>query len=294
MYNNTAADPERGYTITRVFDAPRELLWQCWTQAEHFAVWFGGDLEMKDMVCDARVGGDWGGTLVLPDGNEMVWFGEFLEVDEPNRLVLALGDVGDHNPDREHELYTVTFTDLGGKTEVVVRQSGGHLDDAGYAGAEHGTGVFLDTLATHVAALQDLGEVVITRIFSAPPEVIWDAFMDPAQLSRFWGPIGVSTPVESIVIEPRVGGRFETLMVADDGSGSFPTEGVFTVFDRPTRWGWIMPGGMDSTTTLKDLGDGRTECTIRQTKVPPAYRSPENLAGFETSLDKLEAYLLAR
>ena len=31
-----------GYTISRVFDAPRDLVWQCWTSPEHFAVWFGG------------------------------------------------------------------------------------------------------------------------------------------------------------------------------------------------------------------------------------------------------------
>ncbi|MCU1601608.1 MAG: hypothetical protein JWO22_2317, partial [Frankiales bacterium] len=31
-----------GYTIVRTFDAPQDLVWQCLTQAEHFAVWFGG------------------------------------------------------------------------------------------------------------------------------------------------------------------------------------------------------------------------------------------------------------
>ena len=40
-----------GYTITRVVDAPRELVWQCWTRPEHFAVWFGGhDGVMTDMT----------------------------------------------------------------------------------------------------------------------------------------------------------------------------------------------------------------------------------------------------
>ncbi|HEY4378670.1 MAG TPA: SRPBCC domain-containing protein [Acidimicrobiales bacterium] len=80
---------------------------------------------------------------------------------------------------------------------------------------------------------EDLGEVTITRDYDAPRRVVFEAFKDPEQLAQFWGPVGVHTPVESIVIEPWVGGRFETGMVADDGSGEFPMKSVFVEFDEP-------------------------------------------------------------
>ncbi|MCW2600738.1 MAG: hypothetical protein JWM02_2567 [Frankiales bacterium] len=287
---------ERGYTITRVFDAPRELVWQCWTDPAHFAVWFGGhNGRMEDMVVEPRAGGRWSGTMVLPDGHTIPWIGEFLEVEEPSRLALAFSDQAILGT--EYDTFTVTLTELAGKTELVLRQSGGHLTDEQYGEAEHGTGTFLDVLAEHLTTLvaEDLGEVTISRIYDAPREVVFAAFMDPAQLSQFWGPIGVHTPVEGIVIEPRAGGRFETTMVADDGSGEFIMKAVFTEVVPPERYGWTeLDGTMTTTSTLHDLGDGRTEVVIHQTNVPAIYRTPEAQAGFKTSLDKFADYLSRR
>jgi len=143
---------DRGYTLTRLFDAPRELVWQCWTQAEHVAVWFGGhDGVMEDMVVDARPGGRWSGTMVHA-GNRMPWSGKFLEVDRPARLVLAVTDQPELG--EEYEVYTATFSDLGGKTELILRQSGGHLTDEQYAQAQAGTATFLDVMAELLATLQ--------------------------------------------------------------------------------------------------------------------------------------------
>ncbi len=147
MYDDT-----RGYTITRVFDAPRDLVWRCWTQPEDFAVWFGGHQgRMEGMVVEPVKDGRWGGTMVLPDGHRMQWTGTFLEVDPPNRLVLAFTD--QENLD-EYDTFTVTLTDVDGKTELVLRQSGGHLTDEQYLQAQQGTGTFLDVMAEHLAAIQ--------------------------------------------------------------------------------------------------------------------------------------------
>ena len=62
---------------------------------------------------------------------------------------------------------------------------------------------------------QDLGEVVITRIYEAPRELVFACMITPEHLTHFWGPPGISTPLDGIVIEPRPGGRFETVMVND-------------------------------------------------------------------------------
>jgi uncharacterized protein YndB with AHSA1/START domain len=143
---------DRGYTLTRLFAAPRELVWQCWTQAEHFSVWFGGhEAVLQDMVVDARPGGRWSGTMV-DHGNRIAWSGTFLEVEPPSRLVLAFTDkpeLGD-----EYDVITATFSDLGGKTELILRQTGGHLTDEQYAQAQAGTATFLDVMAELLATLQ--------------------------------------------------------------------------------------------------------------------------------------------
>jgi hypothetical protein len=57
---------------------------------------------------------------------------------------------------------------------------------------------------------------------------------------------------------------------------------------------WSEPdaaGGLTTTVTFVDLGDGRTEVTTHQTNVPAMYRTPEAQAGFATSLDRLDVYL---
>ncbi|WP_426570898.1 SRPBCC family protein [Aquihabitans sp. McL0605] len=139
---------------------------------------------------------------------------------------------------------------------------------------------------------EGLGEVTIVREFDAPRDLIWAAFMDPEQLSRFWGPIGMSTPADRIVLEPRVGGRFLTVMVHDESGDEYPTTGEFVEFDEPNVFAFREPdSGMISQSTFEDLGDGRTRLTIHQTNVPAPYRSPDALAGFNTALDKLVTYL---
>jgi uncharacterized protein YndB with AHSA1/START domain len=70
---------------------------------------------------------------------------------------------------------------------------------------------------------------------------------------------------------------------------------VFTEVVPPERYGWTeLNGTMTTTSTLTDPGDGRTEIVIHQTNVPAMYRSPEALAGFNTSLDKFAAWLTRR
>lgn len=137
----------------------------------------------------------------------------------------------------------------------------------------------------------DRGEVTIVRELAASPAVIFRAFFDPDQLSNFWGPVGMTTPADRIVIEPVPGGRFETVMVNDATGEEYPTGGRFVAIDEPTSWSFEEPDiGMVTATTLEDLGDGRTRMTIHQTNVPSMFRSPEARAGFETAIDKAEAY----
>jgi uncharacterized protein YndB with AHSA1/START domain len=133
-------------------------------------------------------------------------------------------------------------------------------------------------------------ELVYRRVFRAPRQMVWRCLTETEQLAQFWGPRGMTTPVDGIVVELHVGGRFETLMVGEHGSHRMIA--TFTEVIPAERLSWVEPAsGVHTTGTLSDLGDGSTELVIHQRHVPEAMRSPEATAGFLTSLDKLDEHL---
>jgi uncharacterized protein YndB with AHSA1/START domain len=138
----------------------------------------------------------------------------------------------------------------------------------------------------------EAGQLSYTRVFDAPRELVFRCMIEPAHLTHFWGPAGVTTPLENITVDARPGGVFETIMVNDSDGSQYPTRAVYVEVVEPERLVWTEPGtGMTTTSTLVDLGDARTEVRIHQTNVPEAFRSPEAQAGFSTSLDRFAAYL---
>jgi uncharacterized protein YndB with AHSA1/START domain len=142
---------ERGYTITRTFDAPRQLVWDAITIADQFGQWFGtAEIKVDVQTYDVRPGGAMKATMTY-EGNEIPWVGEFKEVEPIERLVLAFADLPEL-PDPT-DLLTFTLTELGpDRTELVLRQSGGHLTDEQYEQAREGTAGFVEAMADVVAA----------------------------------------------------------------------------------------------------------------------------------------------
>ena len=138
------------------------------------------------------------------------------------------------------------------------------------------------------------GQMTYRRIHAAPRELLFDCMTQPEHLAHFWGPAGTTAPVGRITVDLRPGGVFETAMISDDGVGEYIMRAVYVEIDRPGRLVWTEPdveGGMTTTITFADLGDGRTEVTTHQANVPAMFRSPEAQAGFTTSLDRFSAYL---
>ena len=136
------------------------------------------------------------------------------------------------------------------------------------------------------------GELTYTRVFDAPRELVFRCMLEPEHLTHFWGPAGVSTPLETIKVDPRPGGVFETIMVSDSDGSRYPTRAVYVEITEPERIVWTEPGsGVMTTSTFRDLGGTRTELQIRQANAPDGYRSPEARAGFATSLDRFAVYL---
>jgi uncharacterized protein YndB with AHSA1/START domain len=136
------------------------------------------------------------------------------------------------------------------------------------------------------------GELTYTRVFDAPREIVFRCMLEPEHLTHFWGPAGVSTPLETIKVDARPGGVFETVMVNDSDGSRYPTRAVYVEIAEPERIVWTEPGsGVTTTSIFRDLGGERTELQIRQANAPEGYRSPEARAGFSTSLDRLATYL---
>jgi uncharacterized protein YndB with AHSA1/START domain len=130
----SANDTEREVVITRVFDAPRELVFKAWTDPLHLARWWGPK-GITNPVCevDLRIGGAWRIVMRAPDGTEYPGGGVYREIAEPERLVftnIAMDKEG--NPVIDG-LTTVTFAEQGGKTKLTLRTRA--IAVVGYAAA---------------------------------------------------------------------------------------------------------------------------------------------------------------
>lgn len=139
-------------------------------------------------------------------------------------------------------------------------------------------------------------ELTYRRVYDAPRELVFECMTRPAHLTRFWGPRGTTTPIDGITVELRPGGRFETTMISEADGSVYTMRAVYVEVNPPDRLIWTeadVEGGMTTTVTFAALDGGLTEVTTHQTNVPPAFRAPEAQAGFQTSLDRFDAYLAA-
>jgi uncharacterized protein YndB with AHSA1/START domain len=134
-------------------------------------------------------------------------------------------------------------------------------------------------------------ELIFTRVFDAPRDLVFRCMLEPEHLTHFWGPAGVSTPLDKISVDARPGGVFEAVMVNDADGSEYRMRVIYDEIVAPERLVWTDPGsGMTTTSTFTDLG-GRTEVRIHQARVPEPMRGPEAQAGFATSLDRFAAHL---
>lgn len=116
---NSAADCE--ILIERVFDAPRDLVWEAWTNPEHVAQWWGPNGFTTTITkMDFRVGGVWKLTMHGPDGTDYPNSSVFREIVKPERIVFAHGGGRKGGPSAKF-LSTWTFEALGNRTRVTMR-----------------------------------------------------------------------------------------------------------------------------------------------------------------------------
>ena len=122
MKNPTTVErkSEREVVVTRTFDCPARLVFQAWTTAELFRRWWvpkSAGLNLISCEMDVRVGGGYRLVFRIDASNTMAFFGKYLEVTPPARLVWTNEEGGEGGP-----VTTVTFEEKEGKTLLVMSE----------------------------------------------------------------------------------------------------------------------------------------------------------------------------
>ncbi len=144
-------------------------------------------------------------------------------------------------------------------------------------------------------------ELVITRTFDAPRELVWKVWTEAAMITEWFGPIGFKTRVEKQ--DFRTGGEWCYVMIGPDGT-EYPAKGVFQEIvpierivatdefgeDHPALDASPLPQGMVVTELFEDAGPDKTQLTIRimHASVEDRRRHEEMgvIAGWNETLDK--------
>jgi len=122
--NAATESADRMLTITRIFDAPRELVFKAWTEPERLMRWWGPrGFTMTSCEMDLRPGGAYRFHLRSPEGTEHRTRGVFREIMEPERLVMTRAWVDAESKPGHETLLTLSFADQGGKTKLTLHQA---------------------------------------------------------------------------------------------------------------------------------------------------------------------------
>lgn len=151
-------------------------------------------------------------------------------------------------------------------------------------------------------------DIVITREFAAPRQLVWDVWTTPKHVEKWFGPKGFTTRVEKL--DFKVGGRSNYVMIGPDGT-EYPSTGVFQeivpiekivttdefgegIEKIEAMKNVDLPQGMVSTFLFDDLGE-RTKLTLITSHPTVEDREKHEamgvVDGWNSSLDKLEEYL---
>ncbi len=268
-------DPETDLVLTRTVNAPRQLLFECWTTPRHLTEFFVPKPH-KVVSCDldVRVGGRCNTTFDV-DGTLMDNNGVYLEVIPNEKLVFTDTYTEGWKPAPEPFMTAIIrFEDAGdGRTTytAIARHRNPETRQQHEAmGFHEGWGIVVTQLEKYAQTVM-ARTMTIERIIDAPAAVLWQAWSDPATLPQWWGPDGFSCRTKRIDL--RAGGEWVFDMIGPDGT-EFPNHHRITRWDAASRidytllWGEDGPRHADASVTLDDIGN-RTRVTLRMTFVDP-------------------------
>ena len=228
-------DTSKEITLTRIIDAPADLVFKAWTEAEHLRQWYSPDgFTIPSATTDAREGGAFEIVMRSPDGYDFPLTGTFREFDPPRKLVLAATAAGADGQPALEAVTTLTLVDHGGKTEMTVHERADALIPEAammLTGMEIGLLQSLRRLDDVLTGTVDR-QIAITRMIEAPRELVFDSWTSNEHLERWWGPNGFTLTTHDIDVRP--GGRWTFTMHGPDGV-DYPNEILYDEVARPER-----------------------------------------------------------
>jgi uncharacterized protein YndB with AHSA1/START domain len=291
--NKTA---DRELTVSRLLNAPKELVWELWTNSEHIKHWWGPNGFTNTIYkMDVKNGGEWDFTMHGPDGTDYRNTHVFAELVKYEKIVL------DHVTSPKYRM-TVTFTPQGNKTLLNITsqfESAEQLEQLiKLVKADEGLKQNVDKLEQYISKTPKESELVILRQFNAPRELVYKVWTEPEHLAKWWGP-GANAHVSKLEFKP--GGIFLYSMKGPDGAeiwGRFiyreiaaPEKLVFinsfsdkdgNITHSPFMPVWPLE---ILNTVIFTEHDGKTTIVI---KGKPINAKPEEIESFEKHRDSME------
>jgi len=153
--------------------------------------------------------------------------------------------------------------------------------------------------------VNEIERMVVTRIFDAPREIVWQAWTDPKYVMLWWGPKGFTSPV--CKMDFRVGGKSLFCMKAPDGQEFWnaveykeivpPEKIVSLMYFADSKGNMIDPAqlgieheaidGAYDVTLFEDLGDGRTKLTFIGNEPMESAKESGQMEGWNQILEKV-------
>ena len=291
--------------ITRVLNAPRQLVFKAWTDPKQVEKWWGPKgFKSTDCEADLRVGGLFRLQMRGPDGAIYPCRGIIREIVEPERIVyLGVADegraCGAGLP--PNATVTITFVEHGGRTTLTIHT---RLSSAAQRDG-HGEGRFRCRLdlkprtprgvsrMTSVPGSADR-EIVTTRVFDAPRALVFQAWTRPEHIAKWWGPRGFTNTIYEMDVRP--GGRWRFVMHGPDGV-DYQNEIVFVEVVEPERIVYDhFSGPKFHMTVLFEEQHGKTRITMRMLFDTAALRDKVAkdfgaVKGAKQTLERLAAFL---
>jgi len=203
---------DREISITRILNAPRELVWEVWNDPKHLSKWWGPNgftTTVHEM--DVRPAGKWQHTMHGPDGKDYPNDAIYTEVVKPELIRFT-------HAQPKFDV-TVTFEAIGNKTKLTMRNVFETAEIRNFLAKEHGAVEGqVQTINHFEELLSEMlkgQELVISRTFNAPREMVWKAFTEAEALAQWWGPKGVDLHVSTLDFS--LGGIFHYNMPSPGG-----------------------------------------------------------------------------
>jgi len=308
---------DREIVATRIFNAPRDLVFQVWTDPKHIGNWWGPKgFVTTTFKMDVKPGGVWRFVMHGPDGRDYENKITYLEVVKPERLVYKHG--GDKDVEPVNFQVAATFEPQGEKTKLTMRMTFPSAAARDYVvktyGAVDGLNQTLDRLGEQLPKIGTAyEEFVISRVFDAPRDLVWKAWTERDRLMQWFGPKGFTMSQAKLDFRP--GGMLHYCLSGPEGKemwGKF----VYREIIPPQRLVWMhsfsdekggltrhpfssdWPREMLTTVTFAEH-EGKTTVTVRWTPINATEAERESFQnnregmkmGWTGTFDQLAEYL---